>query len=344
MVRNKIMLKCIIWDLDNTIWDGTLLENSNVVLKENSVRILEAAHDRGIIQTICSKNDFENASEKLELLGIHKFFVYPQINMCRKSDNIKSFLNDMHFRAEDVLFVDDMEFELEEVRFSIPGIDTINISDYRTLEKKIYAEEVKNAEQVERRTYLYKMEETRLYERSKYHDISAFLMQSSFKVHIDPAKESELPRIEELLERTHQLNTTGIAYSREEIRDMLGKENWLVLIGSVSDKYGDYGKSALLIAKKNSNEYVVKVMIISCRLMGKGITDYLLFYLYRLAFRRGIKKLIVEYRKNKYNRSMQVLLQMNDFIRNEISPDFYQFYIDVKDSERIKSPEWICEV
>lgn len=338
------MLKCIIWDLDNTIWNGTLLENSNVVLKKNTVRMLEAAQKRGIIQTICSKNDFESASEKLELLGIHDFFVYPQINMCRKSDNIKTFLNDMHFRAEDVLFVDDMEFELEEVKFSIPGINIINISDYQTLEKKIYAEKVKHTELIKKRTYLYKTEETRLYERNKFRDASAFLMQSNFKAHIDFAKEYELSRIEELLERSHQLNTTGISYSREEIRNMLGKEGWIVLIGSVSDKYGDYGKSALLIVEKNNDGYVVKVMIVSCRLIGKGITDYLLFYLYRLAFLQGIEKLTVEYRKNKYNRSMQILLQMNDFKRNEISPDFYQFYMDVNDSERIRKPEWICEV
>lgn len=344
MGENNSMLKCIIWDLDNTVWNGILLEDSNVVLKKNTVRILKAAQKRGIIQTICSKNDFERASEELKILGIHEFFVYPQINMCRKSDNIKSFLNDMHFRAEDVLFVDDMEFELEEVKFSIPGIDTINISDYQMLEKKIYAEKVKKIEQIERRTYLYKTEEKRLYERNKYRDISAFLRQCDFKVHIELAKEDELSRIEELLERSHQLNTTGIFYSREEIRDMLEKENWFVLIGRVYDKYGDYGKSALLIVEKNNNDYIVKIMIVSCRLIGKGITEYLLFYLYRQASLQGIKKLIVEYRKNKYNRSMQILLQMNNFKRNEISPDFYQLYMDVNDNERIRKPEWICEV
>lgn len=338
------MLKCIIWDLDNTIWSGILVENSNVVLKKNTVRLLEAARDRGIVQTICSKNDFESASKKLELLGIQEFFVYPQINMCRKSDSIKSFLNNMHFRAEDVLFVDDMEFELEEVRFSIPGIDTINISEYQALKKKIFAEKVKKEEQIERRIYLYRTEEQRLYERDKYNDVSAFLMQSNFQVHIEFAKESELLRIEELLERSHQLNTTGVVYSRKEVSDMLGKENWIVLTGSVKDKYGDYGKSVLLIAEKNSNCYVVKVMVVSCRLIGKGITDYLLFYLYRLALLQGIEKLIVEYRKNKYNRSMQVLLQMNDFKRNEIGPDFYQFYMDIEDNKRIRKPEWICEV
>lgn len=338
------MLKCIIWDLDNTIWTGVLLEDFRVELKEEIVQVIKKAQCKGIIQTICSKNDYKMAMDKLVDFGIADYFVYPQISFQSKSKSIKHFLEDMHFRAEDVIFIDDMEFELNEVKFAIPNIEVKNIVDWKKIDQVIDSAKVRSAEQISKRVQCYRNEEKRLYEKNKYQDVSDFFMQSNFTIHLEQACESDLIRIEELLERSHQLNTTGISYCEEEIRDMLKNREWMIVVGEVQDKYGEYGKSALLIAKIENKELTVKVMIVSCRLLGKGISNYLLFYAYEQAMKNGFNRLNVDYVKNKYNRPMQLLLQMCNFKKKVIKDEKYQFFINVKDGDIIKKTEWIKEI
>lgn len=338
------MLKCIIWDLDNTIWKGTLLEDSCVELKEEAVQLIKKAQSKGIIQTICSKNDYEMAMNKLVAFGMEAYFVYPQISFQSKSESVKQFLNNMHFRAEDTLFIDDMEFELNEVKFAIPDISVKNILDWKEIDQLIEREKMWGKTQVLRRIQSYKNEEKRLFEKNKYQDILDFFMQSDFTIHLEPACETDLIRIEELLERSHQLNTTGISYYEEEIREMLHNKEWFVIVGEVKDKYGEYGKSALLIAQKEDRVLTVKVMIVSCRLLGKGISNYLLYYAYELARQHGFKMLNVDYVKNKYNRSMQILLQMSNFNKHLINNEKYQFCMEIETRVKIEKPIWIKEV
>ncbi len=338
------MLKCIIWDLDNTIWLGTLLEDACVELKEEAVRLIKKAQSRGIIQTICSKNDYEMAMNKIISFGMETYFVYPQISFRPKSEAIKQFLNSMHLRAKDTLFIDDMTFELNEVKFAVPEISVMNILNWKEIAQEIEKERVCEENQVLKRIQFYKNEEKRLFEKNKYQDISEFFMQSDFTIHFELACEADLKRIKELLERSHQLNTTGIIYYDEEIRDMIQNEEWIIVVGEVKDKYGEYGKSAVLIMHKEDRSLTVKVMIVSCRLLGKGVSNYLLYYVYGMARRNGFKTLNVEYKKNKYNRSMQVLLQMCNFKKYLSTNEKYKFSMNIETGTVIKKPEWIKEV
>lgn len=324
------MLKCIIWDLDNTIWDGVLLEDNQVKLKEKSIELIQKAYDRGIIQTVSSKNDYNMAMDQLIKFNLDKFLLHPLISFNRKSDSIKKFIQDMHFRANDVLFVDDMDIELNEVKFLIPDIEVKNINEFDEINELISNNKILSMDNALNRIQAYKTEEKRLLDKDNYQDVFDFLMQSGFTIHIEKANKADLPRISELLERTHQLNTSGMFYSENEILNMMEDDTWELIIADVKDKYGEYGKSALILAKKEKNIFTIKVLIISCRLLGKGITQYMLQYAFEFAKTNHYDKLCVDYVKNKHNKPMQILLQMNGFHKIHVKENQFQFWLDTK--------------
>src|SRR3989338_8814279 len=84
------MIKCVVWDLDNTIWEGVLLEDENVRIKNNLTEIIKTLDSRGILQSIASKNNHDIALQKLKEFGLNEYFIYPQINWNSKVQSIKN--------------------------------------------------------------------------------------------------------------------------------------------------------------------------------------------------------------------------------------------------------------
>jgi HAD superfamily phosphatase (TIGR01681 family) len=115
-------VKCVVFDLDGTVWNGILLENENVELADNLVETLEKLDERGILLSVASKNSHEHAWKKLEKLGIAEYFLYPEINWRPKSENIRRIANNLNIGIDSLAFIDDNEFELEEVRSVLPQV------------------------------------------------------------------------------------------------------------------------------------------------------------------------------------------------------------------------------
>jgi len=111
-------IKCVVWDLDNTVWDGILLEDPQVTLRPEVVGILRTLDERGILHSIASRNDREVAMAKLREFGIEEYFLYPQINWNSKAASVAQIAQDINIALDAVAFVDDQPFEREEVAFT----------------------------------------------------------------------------------------------------------------------------------------------------------------------------------------------------------------------------------
>src|SRR5262245_6438166 len=116
--EDKRMIKCVVWDLDNTLWHGALIEDGYVRLKDNVVGIIKTLDSRGILQSIASKNDYDQALDQLRRFGLAEYFLYPQINWNTKSSSIKVISSSINIGLDAVGFIDDQEFERDEVAFS----------------------------------------------------------------------------------------------------------------------------------------------------------------------------------------------------------------------------------
>ena len=108
-------IKCVVWDLDNTMWNGILLESEEVALGPHVLELLRYFDERGVLLSIASKNDEPSAWRRLEELGIANYFLYPQINWMPKSENIKVIAEQLNIGLDTFAFIDDNPFELEEV-------------------------------------------------------------------------------------------------------------------------------------------------------------------------------------------------------------------------------------
>src|SRR5438477_200003 len=113
-------VKCLVWDLDNTLWNGVLAEDAEVVVPDEHKTILKNLDERGILQSIASRNDLERVSEILEANGIASYFLYPQVNWGSKCESIKRIAQSLNIGIDAIAFVDDDAFERGEVAFELP--------------------------------------------------------------------------------------------------------------------------------------------------------------------------------------------------------------------------------
>jgi FkbH-like protein len=115
-------IKCIVWDLDNTLWQGILLEDSEVTLVTTIVDVIKTLDARGILHSIASRNDHAAAEKKLRELGLWDYFIYPAISWCDKSSAIERIARQINIGINTLAFVDDQPFELDEVRSRHPEV------------------------------------------------------------------------------------------------------------------------------------------------------------------------------------------------------------------------------
>ena len=105
----KKEIKCVIWDLDNTLWNGILTEDEEVKLREDAKNMIIELDSRGILNSVSSKNNYEDAMKKLEEFGLSQYFLYPEINWNPKSDSVGNIVKNLNISMDTVLFIDDSE-------------------------------------------------------------------------------------------------------------------------------------------------------------------------------------------------------------------------------------------
>lgn len=270
--------KLIIWDLDDTLWQGTLAEGHNVILDERRAAFVRTLNGRGIVSAICSKNDLATARATLERFGLWDDFVFPRIAFVPKGPAVKQLIADMQLRAVNVLFIDDNPHNLHEVAHAVPGIQVMDATSAAcdALLQRIADD---HAHVSKSRVDDYKILETRLGERAQHAELSdeAFLVQS--EIHATCVVRADnllfVERIEELINRSNQLNYTESRVEpgslAQQIADVMRYDTLCVFVW---DKYGYYGLVGVSICERESRNLLH--FAFSCRIMHMGVEDYLL--------------------------------------------------------------------
>ena len=307
------MIKCIVWDLDNTLWDGILLEDRDVKLRKDIKRVLRTLDERGILLSIASKNEHRTAMEKLVEMGLDSYFLYPQINWNSKSHSIKLITEKLNINTDSIAFVDDSDFELDEVKFELPEVMCIHADDIPLMLEMPELDPVHVTEDARMRRQMYLGEIQRSADEESFRGPKeAFLSSLDMQLTIFRPGEGDLQRAAELTQRTNQLNTTGYSFSRDELQSFLNSEEHLLLMAKLKDKYGDYGRIGLMIVEKETDHWTIKLLLMSCRVMTYGIGSVMLSYIINLAGKKN-KKLFAEFLPNERNRLMNVTYKFMNF-------------------------------
>lgn len=328
--RAKIKpVKCVVWDLDNTIWDGILLEDKQVTLRPGVVEALKTLDSRGILLSIASRNDYEAALAKLEEFGLKQYFLYPQINWNTKSSSIQAIAKSLNIGIDTFAFIDDQPFEREEVHFAVPEvlcIDAAQVSELCDLPEMMPRFITDDSH---RRRQMYQSDIERNQAEKEFEGSNErFLATLGLHFTIALAQEEDLRRAEELTVRTHQLNTTGYTYSYEELGAFLHSSTHKLFISGLEDKYGSYGKIGLTLVECQEDTWTVKLLLMSCRVMSRGVGSVMMNYLMNQA-RQANVRLLAEFVPNEKNRMMYVTYKFGGFKETERKDNLVIFEADL---------------
>jgi len=317
VTAKHVRIKCIVWDLDNTLWDGTLLEGDEVRLRDKVRETILELDSRGILHSIASRNHAETALTKLRELGLEEYFLYPQINWGSKVASIGVIAENLNIGIDSICFIDDDPFERAEVHAALPKVFCLDHSQLPFLLQmpELKPEIITTELRMRRQLYLGEMRRKQTEEAfTGAHE--EFLATLGMVFTISPAHAEDLTRAEELTNRTNQLNTTGRTYSREELEELRCSGRYLLLMAELSDKFGSYGKIGLALVECDPEVWIIKLLLMSCRVMNRGVGMILLNYILRRALESGVR-LLSEFVANDRNRMMYVTYKFAGFTEVE---------------------------
>lgn len=309
--RGAQAVKCLVWDLDNTLWDGVLLEGDRVRVRPEALALLRTFDERGILQSLASRSEHDVAISKLRELGLHHYFVVPQVNWGAKSASVREIARRLNLGLDSIAFVDDDPFERDEVQASLPGVlvldaaDLASLPDLPALSPRVVTREARHRRgMVKADLARAAAEETMV--------PGEFLTSVGMVLTIADAEEGDLERIEELTTRTNQLNSTGYTYPHAELEAMRVSGLHRLLIASLDDRYGTYGKIGVAVVELGERHWLLRLLLMSCRVMSRGVGKVLLSHVLMEAARAGMP-LRAEFIHTDSNRPMYLTLKLAGF-------------------------------
>jgi len=332
-------VKCVIWDLDETLWNGTLTEDENVWVKKEIIDIIIELDKRGILNTIASKNNYEDAIQVIMNNNLEQYFLVPQINYGAKSKSVENIVKLLNLGIDSMAFIDDQQYELDEVNYSHPEVFCIQSEDVKHILDLEPFNPLFVTEDSAMRRQLYfdnlkrqKLEEE--YEGPQNEFLKSLQMVFTIKL----AEDTDLRRAEELVVRTNQLNSTGITYSYEDLLEFQNKSSYKLYVCELKDKYGTYGKIGIALVEEQQTVWNIKLLLFSCRVMTRGVGNGFISYLVQKAKEKKVS-LKAEFVDTGRNRVMYITYKMAGF--EDIECSSKQRVLEYKGDYNCNIPEYL---
>jgi FkbH-like protein len=293
-------IKCVVWDLDNTLWDGVLLEDGpgGVRLRERVLDVIRTTDERGILHSIASKNNEADAQRVLRELGIEEYFLFPQIGWMPKSESIRRIATELNIGHDATAFVDDQAFEMEEVREALPEVMVMDAARCEEILQRAEFE-APATEESKRRREMYREQQQRAAQLEDYAgDYFGFLRGCAMEATVRPLGEENLRRVYELAQRTNQMNFSGNRYAEEELRGILQREEMSGLVIACRDRFGDYGIVGFAVV--DARQPCLVDLMFSCRVQAKRVEHAVLMFLLQ-KYSGGERDFFAKYRRTERN-------------------------------------------
>jgi FkbH-like protein len=301
--------KLIICDLDNTLWGGIIGDDGidgiklgghdpmgeSFLLLQNELRMLK---NRGVLLAICSKNDQALAMEAIqshpEMLLRKEDFVAWRINWQDKAENIAEILQDLNLLASSSVFLDDNPSERQRIIQAFPEMLVPDLSSDASTYAPLLAgmdcfETVHLSSEDQQRTHLYQQEKRREQSQQIVGSVQEWLASLELNVQAKPLDKMDLPRAAQLLNKTNQFNLTTRRIPEGEFWDWCNQPGRYAWTFRVMDKFGDSGLTAIVTAEMQQQQTSIVDLVMSCRVMGKGVEDAIWAYVIRQLQQAGAK-------------------------------------------------------
>ncbi len=317
--------KCLVLDLDNTLWGGIIGEDGMDGIKIGGdypgnaflffqQSLLELSKN-GIILTVCSKNNEEDVFEVWEkhpnIVLRKDHFVNIKINWRNKASNIQDIANELNLGLDSFVFIDDNPTERELVRQLLPLVSVPDFPDHPYLfpvfTKNLIANYFKTYQLMNEdivKTQQYKENVVRSQAESSFKNFDEYLRSLEIKIEIQDLNDLNIGRLAQLTQKTNQFNLTTHRYTETDILS-INEDGGLIFAMRVQDKFGDYGLTGLIIIKFDEEEAIIDTFLQSCRILGKNIEKIFFEYVLSKIKKLGIINVKAKYIKSSKNKQVQ---------------------------------------
>jgi methoxymalonate biosynthesis protein len=317
----RAVIKCVAWDIDNTLLAGTFIESGSrpAADAEMAAAVAELG-SRGIVHAIATRNPPAAAAYAAQLTGAQ--FVAVEAGWGRKSDAIGRILADLGISADALAFVDDDPYERAEVSFALPDVLVLSPEDISDALGWPEFSPAVVTDEASRRSELYLDRRRRqAAEREFGGSREDFLRYCRTEIAIGLAAEEDVARLHELSVRTHQFNSAGHGATEAAFHDMIGAPGQEVLTVRLRDRFGDDGIVGGCVTEQGADGcWTVRLLMMSCRAMGRGVIDALLAWLIRSAAADGARMLEVPSALNARNVPLRLALAAAGFRAPDAQP------------------------
>lgn len=342
------MKKCLVLDLDNTLWGGIVgedgMENLALSVKApgNSFLAFQQAildyYNRGVILAINSRNNPEDAWNVIRnhpnMILKENHFAAHRINWNDKAQNIQELAKELNIGLDAMVFLDDDPTNRELVRALVPEVETPELpSDPKDYTKFLHGKQYFNSEAItdedKMRGNLYVTERLRKEQEKEFANKEDFLASLNLELSIYEDDDSCLPRLVQLTEKTNQFNTEKRPFTEEELRGFIKSPNHTIFHGQLVDTFGDYGVIVFALVDIQKEVWHIRSMLMSCRVFGRDVEAAFLAEITKRAYERGAKRMTISFSSSEKNAPAKEFVDRH----------FKEGYMSV--AENTPTPAWI---
>lgn len=349
--------KCLVLDLDNTLWGGVLGEEGVEGIKIGGdypgkafaywQQALMNLKNTGVMLAVCSKN---NEQDVFEVWGKNPYlilrkddFVAWRINWQDKARNIQELAAELNIGLDSMVFLDDNPTERELIKQLLPMVEVpefpakpYQLMDFfhRLVEDYFRVYSVTNEDL--KKTEQYKANAQRAAELTKFSDFDDYLRSLDIKIDVLPLDLFNLPRVAQMTQKTNQFNLTTHRYTENDIQQM-ANDGALIYAISVSDKFGDNGITGEIILRpKDKESMIIDTLLLSCRILGKGIEFAFLDVILNLVAAKGIKLIEASYVKTAKNVHVADFFDCAGFVLSDATDNKKKYYLELTQQRTVK--------
>jgi FkbH-like protein len=297
-------VKCVVWDLDGTLWDGVIGEDGpdRVRPRQAVLDMIRKLDERGILQSIASKNDHDVAWRKIEELGLGNYFLAPSIRWSPKSDSIRAIATELNIGVDTFAFIDDAPFERAEVQVALPDVRVYDPAALGgILERPEFIVPLTSAAALRRLSYLAETERNQ--DAAKWGtDYDGFLRNCAMTMRVGSPLQGQKARCLELIHRTNQLNLSTRRYTDAEFERLLADSSVECFVLECADRFGEYGIIGFISIDVSSSIPTIVDFVLSCRVAMKRVEQAFLAWYGRRALLRGARQfraILVQTERNR---------------------------------------------
>jgi amino acid adenylation domain-containing protein/FkbH-like protein len=292
--------KVVVLDCDNTLWSGVCGEDGpqGIRLEQGFMALQKFMREQqavGMLLCVCSKNNEQDVREvfaqRLEMPLRHEHFAAWRTNWKPKSENLKSLAKELNLGLDSLIFLDDNPVEIAEVSANCPQALALQLpsrpEDFENFLTHCWAfDHLKVTAEDQKRGELYRQNIQREQLRSEAGNLADFIASLDLTIRIERMTPEQLPRVAQLTQRTNQFNFTTRRRTESEVQQLPATAE--VLTVSVTDRFGDYGLTGVIIYEQRGTKLAVDTFLLSCRVLGRGVEHRMLARLGEIAKERRL--------------------------------------------------------